>query len=175
MAHQEKKRYCRGCKCTADASQFISDGKQYKQCHRCRARIHDRKRSEVIVVCDCGREVLTTSLRDHLRTLYHEKRMTEKAPAQKAQKAHEVARAPMRKPMSAAVSQQPKPVSGSAPISAPKPVSTPVQMKPTEQTKIVPKAPSSFIFRKATAAAPVTIESLRTKLKQVQTTPVPQK
>ena len=175
MAHQEKKRYCRGCKCTADASLFFSDGKQYKQCHRCRARIHDRKRSEATVVCDCGREVLTTSLRDHLRTLYHEKRMTEKAPAQKAQKAHEVARAPMRKPMPAAVSQQPKPVSGSAPISAPKPVSTPVQMKPTEQTKIVPKAPSSFIFRKATAAAPVTIESLRTKLKQVQTTPVPQK
>ncbi len=47
--------------------------------------------------------------------------------------------------------------------------------KPTEQTKIVPKAPSSFVFRKATVAAPVTSESLRTKLKQVQTTPVPQK
>ena len=169
MAHQEKKRYCRGCKCTADASQFISDGKQYKQCHRCRARIHDRKRSEATVVCDCGREVLTTSLRDHLRTLYHDKRMTEKAPAQKAQKAHEVARVPMRKPMSAAVSQQPKPVSASASISPPKPVSAPAQM-----TKIVPKAPSSFVFRKATVAAPVTIESLRTKLKQVQTTPVPQ-
>ena len=106
-------QYCRGCKCTADATLFISNGKQYKQCTRCRTRIHDRKRSAATVVCDCGREVLRTSLRDHLRTLYHEKRMIEKRPAQN--EAQDVARKPlMRRPMPAAVSQQPKPVSATA-------------------------------------------------------------
>ena len=101
--------------------------------------------------------------------------MAEKAPAQKAQKAHEVARTLMRKPMPAAVSQKPKQVSASASITSPKPVSAPAQIRPTEQRKIVPKANSSLVFRKATVATPVTIESVRTKLKQVQTTPVPQK
>jgi hypothetical protein len=161
MAHQEK-RYCRGCKCTVDASLFISNKKQYKQCNRCRGRIIDRERSDATVVCGCGREVLRTSLRDHLRTLYHEKRMIEKAPVHKVQKAADVARPPMPKPMSAAVIQQlkpaviqqPKPVSASAPVSPPKPV--------------------SFVFRKSKVEAPVNSESLqRTKLKQVQSTPVP--
>jgi hypothetical protein len=71
--HQQ--RYCRGCKCTIDLAEFGHQGKQYKQCSRCRARIHHRRRSGRIVVCECGREVLETSLRDHRRTLYHEQHM----------------------------------------------------------------------------------------------------
>ena len=159
MARQEK-RYCRGCKCTTDASQFISLGKQYKQCTRCRERIVDRKRSEATVVCGCGREVLRTSLRDHLRTLYHEKHMMEKG--QKVQKPQHVAHLPMRKPVPAAISQQhkpavitqqPKPIPASASIGPPKPV--------------------AYVFRKAQVAAPAISEPLQsTKLKQVQSTPL---
>ena len=169
MARQEK-RYCRGCKCTTDASQFISLGKQYKQCTRCRERIVDRKRSEATVVCGCGREVLKTSLRDHLRTLYHEEHMVEKAPVHKTEMAEDVARPPIQKPipmpkptisqqlkpaviqqLKPAVLQQPKLVHTSAPINPPRPV--------------------TFVFRKAQVAAPATSESLqRTKPKQGQTT-----
>ncbi len=93
---RQEKRYCRGCKCTVDAGVFISDGQLYKQCDRCRARVHDRQRSDATIVCECGREVLRTSLRDHLRTLYHEKRMSEKRLGQTAREAQDVARTPMR-------------------------------------------------------------------------------
>ena len=164
MAHQEK-RYCRGCKCIVDASLFDSNDKQYKQCDRCRARIHKRKRNETTIVCDCGSELLRTSLRDHLRTLHHEKRMAEQEAAHNAE---DVARTLMRKPMSAAaVRHHLKTVFVSAPIGATKMVSTPAaQTKPTKQTKIVPlKATPSFLFRKAKVAAPMTVESLLSKLK----------
>lgn len=68
-------RYCRGCKCTVDEGEFQQQGKQYKQCSRCRARVHHRRRNGKTVVCQCGREVLATSMRDHRRTLYHEQQM----------------------------------------------------------------------------------------------------
>jgi hypothetical protein len=68
-------RYCRGCKCTVDEVEFHHQGQQYKQCERCRARLHHRRRSDKTVVCQCGRQVLETSLRDHRRTLYHEQQM----------------------------------------------------------------------------------------------------
>ena len=42
------------------------------------ARTHSRRRNDATIACDCGREVLKTSLRDHLKTLYHEKHMAEK-------------------------------------------------------------------------------------------------
>ena len=58
---------------------FQSDGVQYKQCDRCRGRIHDKTPSNKTVTCECGRKVLTTSLRDHLKTLFHEKHLAEKA------------------------------------------------------------------------------------------------
>ena len=181
MAHQEK-RYCRGCKCTADASVFIGDGQQYKQCDRCRARIHDRQRSDATIVCECGREVLRTSVRDHLRTLYHEKRMSEKQAVQTAQKTPDVAGTPMRMAGPAAVSQQrPK----SAVIQQIKPAAIPPMKPAVIQQQLKPASasvstnlprPVSFVFRKANAAAPVTNEPLRTTLKQVQTpTPVRQK
>jgi hypothetical protein len=85
--------------------------------------------------------------------------MAEKKPEQKAQKAQDVPRNMLRKPMPAVVSQQPKPVSASAPITSPKitlpkPVSAPAQIRPTEQTKIVPKASSLLVFRRAAVAAP---------------------
>ena len=68
-------QYCRGCKCTVDESEFQDEDQQYKQCCRCRARLHHRARSNKTVVCQCGRRVLETSLRDHRRTLYHEQQM----------------------------------------------------------------------------------------------------
>jgi hypothetical protein len=71
--HHEQ--YCRGCKCTVDESEFQDEDQQYKQCGRCRARLHHRRRSNKTVVCQCGRQVLATSLRDHRRTLYHEQHM----------------------------------------------------------------------------------------------------
>jgi hypothetical protein len=67
--------YCRGCKCTVDESEFQDEDQQYKQCYRCRARLHHRARSNKTVVCQCGRRVLETSLRDHRKTLYHEQQM----------------------------------------------------------------------------------------------------
>ena len=164
MTHQEKKRYCRGCKCTTDASQFISNGEQYKQCTRCRERIIDRKRSDATIVCDCGREVLRTSLRDHLRTLYHEKRMSEKEPAQKAQKAEDVARPPKPKPMPAAVSQQIKPVSSQQL----KPAVSQEHKPVSPSAPINPPKPVSFVFRKLKNSEPP-----RTKPKQAQSTLVP--
>jgi hypothetical protein len=159
MANQEK-RYCRGCKCTTDASQFTENenGKQYKQCSRCRGRIHDRRRNDATIVCDCGREVLRTSLRDHLRTLYHEQRMAEKL-------LQDVA----RKPMPLAANQQPKQklVSASVPISQLKSALAPAQMKEKEPTKPMPKAPS-LVFRKAMVAP-----ALRPELKPAQAAPGP--
>ena len=146
MTRQEK-QYCRGCKCTTDASQFISLGKQYKQCNRCRERIVDRKRSDATIVCDCGREVLKTSLRDHLRTLYHEKHMIEKAPMHKAQKAANVA----RPPLPAAVSQQHKPA---VIIQQPKPVISQQLRAVSASASIGPPKPVSYVFRKAQVAAP---------------------
>jgi hypothetical protein len=157
MAHQEK-RYCRGCKCTTDASLFNSNGKEYKQCNRCRGRIHDRKRTDATIVCDCGRKVLMTSLRDHLRTMYHGKCLKEKARVHKAQDIP-------RKVIPPAASHQPKSASASVAVSQSKPGSASAPM-----TKVAPKGSSSFVFRKATVA-PVNIESLRAKLKEVQTTP----
>jgi hypothetical protein len=67
--------YCRGCKCSVDEAEFQHQGQQYRQCSRCRARLHHRRRSDKTVVCQCGRQVLETSLRDHRRTLYHEQQM----------------------------------------------------------------------------------------------------
>jgi hypothetical protein len=67
--------YCRGCKCTVDEAEFHHQGQQYRQCSRCRARLHHKRRSDKTVVCQCGRHVLETSLRDHRRTLYHEQQM----------------------------------------------------------------------------------------------------
>ena len=58
---------------------FRAEDVQYKQCDRCRARIRDKTRSSKTVTCECGREVLTTSLRDHLKTLFHEQYIAEKA------------------------------------------------------------------------------------------------
>ena len=166
MPRQEK-QYCRGCKCTADASAFISDGQQYKQCDRCRARVHDRKRSDATIVCECGREMLRTSVRDYLSTLYHkkrmnEKRMNEKRPMQQAQKAQDVVRTLMptdlnQQQMQLAVIQRAKLLSACS--------STPIH----------PLKPASFVLRKATVAAPMTSEPLRAKQTVQQghkTTPV---
>ena len=80
MSALPNRRYCRGCKCMVSETCFRGDGTQYKQCDRCRGRIHDRTRSSKTVMCECGRQVLTTSLRDHLRTLFHEQYLAEKVP-----------------------------------------------------------------------------------------------
>jgi len=155
MAHPEK-YYCRGCKCTTNTHLFNSNGKRYKQCNRCRERIRHRKQNVATIVCECGREVLRTSLRDHVRTLYHEQHVGEK-------KARTVAPTPAHKAIVPMVSQQPKPV----PINyQPKPVPA----TPAPVTKLVAKAPSSIVFRKK-SAIPVTLDSLRAKLKQVQAMP----
>jgi hypothetical protein len=89
--------------------------------------------------------------------LYHEKCMKEKRPAHKAQDIP-------RKVIPPAVSQQPKSASASARVEQPRTGSASAPM-----TKIAPKGSSSLVFRKATVA-PVNIESLRAKLREVQTT-----
>lgn len=81
MSALPNRRYCRGCKCMVSETCFKDHGTQYKQCDRCRGRVHDRERSRKTVMCGCGKEVLTTSLRDHLRTLFHEQYLAEKAAA----------------------------------------------------------------------------------------------
>jgi hypothetical protein len=87
--------------------------------------------------------------------------MKEKRPAHKAQVV-------VRKAIPPVASQQPKSVPASAPVHQPKPGLASVPM-----TK-APKVHSSLVFRKATVA-PVNNESLRAKLKELQTTPTFQK
>jgi hypothetical protein len=101
---------CRGCKCDADEAEFRHQGKQYKQCSRCRARIHHRRHSSKTVVCQCGRQVLGTSLRDHLRTLYHEQQIALLVGDKQQQpKTQPVNKSPEQAPRKAAI-DHPKPV-----------------------------------------------------------------
>ena len=79
MAALFNRQYCRGCKCMVDEACFRDDGEVYKQCDRCRGRVHDRTRSCKMVTCECGKQVLTSSLRDHLRTLFHEQYLVGRA------------------------------------------------------------------------------------------------
>jgi hypothetical protein len=146
--------YCRGCKCVVDEAEFQHQGQQWKQCQRCRARLHHRRRSDKTVVCQCGRQVLETSLRDHRRTLYHEQQMALLVDdKQQTPKNEPVNKSPEQAPRKAAI-HHPKPV-----VAAQAQRAAAVQVKPLAAGQA--RAPATVLVKAAVVgqAKPATGEA----------------